>query len=153
MLVGTAMTGKHLNFDLDYDSEGLTAPVRRQLTEQEKEWINAILEANPMWADVTIGDIRVDGECTCGCRTAHLERPSQAQNARTANLFIENVGEIWIVTELGKLVEIILHAKNGSLGELEVIYQSNTEPWPSAWRETSRKVVGASFDPLKFSIR
>jgi hypothetical protein len=135
------MNEKHLSFDLDYDSEGLTRPVRRELTAQEKEWINAILQTNKVWADVTIGDIYVDGECTCGCRTVHLERPSQPQNARTANLFIENVGMMWIVTELGKTIEIILHAKNGSLGELEVIYQANTEPWPSTWREMSRKFL------------
>ncbi len=146
------MTGKHLDFDLDYDSEGLTRPARRQLTEQEKEWINAILQANKMWADVTIGDIYVDGECTCGCRTVHLERPAQPQNARTAHLFLENVGMIWIFTDAAKVIGITLHAKKGSLGELEVVYQENTEPWPSTWRETSRKIVAEPFDPLKFSI-
>jgi hypothetical protein len=133
------MTEKHLSFDLDYDSEGLTRPVRRALTGQEKEWINAILQSNEMWADVTIGDVHVDGECTCGCRTVHLERPPHPQNARTADLFIENVGMMWIITELGKTIGITLHAKNGSLGELEVVYQENTEPWPSTWREVSRK--------------
>jgi hypothetical protein len=146
------MTGKHLDFDLDYDSEGLTRPARRPLTEQEKEWINAILQANKMWVDVTIGDIYVDGECTCGCHTVHLERPSQPQNARTADVFHETVGMMWVFTDAGKVIGITLHAKRGSLGELEVVYQENTEPWPSTWRETSRKLVGEPFDPLKFSI-
>jgi hypothetical protein len=133
------MAAKHLDFDLDYDSQGLTRPVRRELTTQEREWINAILQSNKMWADVTIGDIHVDGECTCGCHTVHLERPAQPQNARTAHLSIENVGMMWVITELGKTIGITLHAKNGSLGELEVVYQENTEPWPSTWREVSRK--------------
>jgi len=136
------MPTKHLNFDLDYDSMGLTRPVpRRPLTEQEKEWINAIFQTNKPWADVTLGEIYVDAECTCGCHTVHLERPPQPQNARTAHLLHETVGMMWIVTELGKTIGITLHAKYGSLGELEVVYQENSEPWPSAWREVSRKFV------------
>jgi hypothetical protein len=135
------MTAEHQNFDLDYDSQGLTRPVRRELTAQEMEWINTLLQSNKMWADVTIGNIQVDGECTCGCRTVHLERPVQPQNARNAHLFIENVGMMWIITDLGKTIGIGLNAKNGSLGELEVVYQENSEPWPSKWREVSRKFL------------
>jgi hypothetical protein len=59
---------------------------------------------------------------------------------------------MWIFTDVGKVIGITLHAKKGSLGELEVVYQENTEPWPSTWRETSRKIVGETFDPLKSSI-
>jgi len=137
------MPTKHLNFDLDYDSMGLTRPVpRRPLTEQEKEWINAILQTNKLWADVSLLEIYVDAECTCGCHTVHLDRPPQPQNASTAHLLHETVGMMWIVTELGKTIGITLHAKYGSLGELEVVYQENTEPWPTAWREVSRKFVG-----------
>ena len=82
----------------------------------------------------------VDGECTCGCRTVHLERPTEPQNPRTAGLLIENVGMMWIFTEMDKAIGITLHAKYGSLGELEVVYQENSEPWPSTWREVSRKI-------------
>jgi hypothetical protein len=135
------MTQKHVSFDLDYDSEGLTRPVSREPTEQEKEWINAIVHRNKKWADVTVGDIYVDGECACGCHTIHLERPTQPQNPRTADLFIENVGMMWVFTDLGTVIGITLHAKQGSLGELEVVYQENTEPWPSSWREVSRKFL------------
>jgi hypothetical protein len=131
---------EHRSFDLDYDSIGLTRPARRNLTSQEKEWINSILRANAMWADVTIRNIYVDGECTCGCRTVHLERPTEPQNPRTAGLLIENVGMMWIFTEMDKAIGITLHAKYGSLGELEVVYQENSEPWPSTWREVSRRI-------------
>jgi len=133
------MTTKHIAFDLDRDSEGLTRHVRRPLAEQEKEWINAILQANNSWADVSVGDIYVDGQCTCGCQTVHLERPPHPQNARSAHLHHETVGMMWIFTEITKTIGITLHAKYGSLGELEVVYQENTEPWPSTWREVSRK--------------
>jgi hypothetical protein len=136
------MMTKHIDFDLDYDSTGLTRPVpRRPLTEQEKGWINAILQTNKAWADVTLGEIYVDAECTCGCHTVHLERPTQPQNASTAHLPHETVGMMWIITELGKTIGITLHAKYGSLGELEVVYQENTEPWPSTWHEVSRKFL------------
>ena len=83
----------------------------------------------------------MDGECGCGCHTVHLERPLQPQNARTADLFIENVGMMWIITDLRKTIAIGLHAKKGSLSELEVVYQENAEPWPSTWREVSRKFL------------
>ncbi len=44
------MTTKHIDFDLDRDSTGLTLPVpRRPLTGQEEEWINAILQTNKAW--------------------------------------------------------------------------------------------------------
>lgn len=87
------MTTKHIDFDLDHDSSGLTRPVpRRPLTEQEKEWVNAILQINKTWADVTLGEIYVDAECTCGCHTVHLERLAQPQNAITAHLLHETVG-------------------------------------------------------------
>jgi len=135
------MAPEHMNFDLDYDSEGLTRPVVRELTTQEREWINSILQLNKVWADVTIADVRVDGECTCGCRTIHLGRPLSPQNARTAALPLENVGMMWVITETGKTIGIGLNAKHGSLGELEVVYQENTEPWPSTWKEVSRKVL------------
>lgn len=135
-------TETHPSFDLDHDSTGLTRPVpRRPLTEQGKEWVNAILQTNKAWADVTLGEIYVDAECACGCHTVHLERPAQPQNAKTAHLPHETVGMMWIITELGKTVGLTLHAKYGSLGELEVAYQENTEPWPSTWREVSRKFL------------
>jgi len=131
-----------MDFDLDHDSEGLTRSIsRRPLTDQEKEWVNAILQTNQSWADVSLGEIFADGECTCGCRTVHLSRPLQPQNARTAHLLHETVGVMWIFTELGKTIGVILHAKYGSLGELEVLYQESAEPWPSNWREVRRKFL------------
>jgi hypothetical protein len=135
------MAAKHMNFNLDCDSEGLTRPVTRGLTAQEEEWINSILQSNTMWSDVTIGDIRVDGVCTCGCHTVHFERPLRPQNPRTANLSIENVGMMWLITDLGKTIGIGLNAKDGSLAELEVVYEENAEPWPSTWHEVSRKFL------------
>lgn len=136
------MMTKHIDFDLDHDSTGLTRPVlRRPLTEQEKEWVNAILQTNKTWADVNLAEIYVDAECTCGCHTVHLERPAQPQNAKTAHLAHETVGMMWIITERGKTVGITLHAKYGSLGELEVVYQENAERWPPTWHEVSRKFL------------
>ena len=50
------------------------------LTEQEKEWINAILQTNKAWADVTLGEIYMDVGCTCGCL---LERPRARERTRS----------------------------------------------------------------------
>lgn len=136
------MTAQHMDFDLNRDSTGLTRPVpRRALTEQETEWINALLQTNKSWADVALEEIHVDAECTCGCHTAHLEGRPHPQNSRTAHPPHETVGMMRIMTELGKAIGITLHAKYGSLGELEIVYQENGEPWPSAWREASRKFL------------
>jgi hypothetical protein len=136
------MTHKHIDFDLDQDWTGLTRPVHpRLLTKQEREWINAILQTNREWADVDLGEIFVDAECSCGCHTVHLQRPEHPQNGKTAHVPHETVGMMWIFTEQGKTIGITLHAKYGSLGELEVVYQEGTEPWPPTWREVSRNFL------------
>lgn len=120
---------------------GLTRPTRRPISEQEKEWIHTILQSNPEWADVTVGDLWVDSECTCGCRTVHLEHPPQPQNPKKQDQHDEHVGEIWIYTEQGKRISVGLFARYGPLCELEVVYEEGSEPVPSAWREVSRRVL------------
>lgn len=140
-MIITKVDGANREFDLDHDSVGLTRPASRDLTELEIGWINAILEKHPVWSDVSISNVRVDGECTCGCRTVHFTRPDRPQNPRTAHLFHETIGFMWISTEEGGLIGITLHAKLGSIGELEVVYNENADPWPAAWREVSRKLI------------
>ena len=124
----------------DYDHAGLTKPVRRPITAQEKEWINTLVLANKDWADATIGNLFVDGECACGCRTIHLEHSAEPQNPKTKHLDWDHVGEIWIYTDEGKRISIGLFSKNGTLCELEVVCEEGTEPMPSTWREVSRKI-------------
>jgi len=99
----------------DYDSEGLTRPAHRPLTEQEREWVSTLLQSNPEWSDVTGGDLWVDGECICGCHTVHLEHSPEPQNPKTQNRDIEHVGEMLLYTEEGKRITVALFARRGTL--------------------------------------
>jgi hypothetical protein len=123
----------------DYDSQGLTRPVDRPVTGQEKQWIASILQTHPAWADVMADDLSVDGECTCGCRTVHFRHPAQPQNPKRVSVDGENIGEIWIDTDQGQTISISLHARHGTLCELEVVNESGG-PVPQTWREVSRKM-------------
>jgi hypothetical protein len=129
-----------LRFHEDYDYSGLMKPISRPISGQEGEWISTILQSNKDWADVAIGDLSVDGECACGCRTVHLRHTSEPQNPKHKDQAREHVGEIWIDTDSGKTIAVGLYARSGTLCELEVVYEQGTEPMPSSWREVSRKI-------------
>jgi len=129
-----------LHFHEDYDYSGLMKATRRPVTEQEKEWIGSILQSNTEWADVAVGDLVVDGECTCGCRTVHLHHSTEPQNPKHKDRPKEHVGEIWISTDIGKTIAVGLFARSGTLCELEVVCEQGTEPMPSLWHEVSRKI-------------
>ena len=111
---------------------------RRALTEQERQWITDILSANKQWADVSVGDLYAIGKCPCGlCRTILLEPPQQPHNPSWKR---GQIGEIDIQTETGDLITVALHAKEGSLTELELICEHSFKAVPEKWTETRRWV-------------
>src|SRR5215471_37850 len=71
----------------------------RKPTRQEEDWIREIVSSNSHWADTDLGDLRIVGECTCGCRSVVLEDPAQPQNPR----FLGHQGAEACATKKGKL--------------------------------------------------
>jgi hypothetical protein len=48
----------------------------RDLSGQERAWLQEILNSNPLWSDVDLSTTKVIAECDCGeCRTAYLDSP------------------------------------------------------------------------------
>jgi len=116
-------------------------PPRRPNFEEEN-WIREIVLSNPDWADVDLHDLRVNAECTCGCRSVAFEEPARPQNPR----FLGHqglVGEMSLrIRADGKddVVSVLLHFAEGSLSLLEVVWYNFPEPVPSTWTEISRQV-------------
>jgi hypothetical protein len=115
---------------------------RRPPTPQEEEWIQEIVLANPQWTDVTLGQLYVVAECTCGCRSVVLEQPLQPQNPR----FVGHqglVGEIDLGIRIDgrdDVISVLLHFAEGSLSLLEVVWYNFPEPVPPTWKEITREV-------------
>jgi hypothetical protein len=116
---------------------------RRAITEEERKWVQEIVSANPDWADVTIGELHVVKQCTCGCRSVVLEEPSFVQNPK----FSQQQGligeiDIHVYLEDGKddYVSVLLHQSRGKLTYMEVIWYNFPEPVPLHWIEIRREV-------------
>lgn len=120
---------------------------RRPLTEEEHNWVREIVSANPEWADVSLGEMYVIKQCTCGCRSIVFEEPAFVQNPKVSDQQ-DLVGEIDIHVRLesGKddYVSVLLHHSWGKLTYLEVVWYNFPEPVPAHWSELGREVrVGA----------
>lgn len=112
---------------------------KRPLTEQERSWVSAILSVSKEWADVNVDPLFATGRCPCGkCRSIRLEAPTRPQNPLSK---LRLIGEIDIQTDEGDLLTIMLHARNGSLSELEVINDHSFKAVPERWKEVSRWVT------------
>lgn len=121
----------------------LVAVPRRRLTEQEARWVGDIVNANPEWADVNLGELYVVKQCICGCRTVVFEEPSFVQNPKVSE-HQDVVGEIDLHVRLddGKdnYISVLLHQSWGKLTYLEVIWYDFPDPVPSRWTELGREV-------------
>jgi hypothetical protein len=94
------------------------------LTSQEIEWVREIVLSNPQWADTELTNLRVMAECTCGCRSGMLEKPTQAQNSKLIG-HQGLVGEIELGIKLDgheDVISVLLHFAEGSLSLLEVVW-------------------------------
>jgi hypothetical protein len=116
--------------------------VPRPLTSQETEWVREIVLSNPQWADAELSNLQVVAECTCGCRSVVLDKPTQPQNAKLIG-HQGLVGEIELAVKLDEregVISVLLHYAEGSLSLLEVIWYNFPEPVPRSWVELSRTV-------------
>lgn len=113
---------------------------RRGVTAEELAWIRDILSANPHWAKVSLGELFVVAECTCGCRSVVLDKSENVQNPG----FVGHqglVGEMDLNIQFDgrdDVVSILLHYAEGSLSLLEVIWYNFPEPVPARWVELGR---------------
>lgn len=105
----------------------------RALTEREREVLLLLLPADG-FADVDVYRMQVDeatvaGMCSCGCATIYLDvRPgvTAATFVDTPLLPVEARGPD--PSDPSLQVEIILFAREGTLGSLEIVYYGNTPP-------------------------
>lgn len=116
----------------------------RPLSVREQAWIREILEHNPRWADVDLGDTQVVAECDCGkCMTVYLES-SAPQNPSLAGTK-GCIGRIEISTVDDFLITVTLDQKDGRLSELYVdpldLNLPGNRILPSQWREKAHVVT------------
>ena len=121
------------------------APISpRPLSTQERSWIREILERNPQWADVDLGDSQAVAHCNCGkCRTIYLQgsAPQDPSLVGTRGY----IGRIEIVTTDHFLITITLDHSEGTLIELYIDPLDLLEPGnrilPDQWQEKSHSVT------------
>ena len=103
----------------------------RDLTGQERAWIQEILNSNPLWSDVDLSRTKVIAECDCGeCRTAYLASP-QNRAVKNGRGYI---GRIEIRTDNDFGISVTLDQLDGRLSELYVnavdLSDDGSRPFP-----------------------
>jgi hypothetical protein len=108
---------------------------RRALTEEEMEWVRQSLRSRRDLADFLVPQLFAVSKCPCGtCRTVGLE-PLELPNYKGRSGKIAGLG---IQTKEHGPIDILLHANDGFLIEMEVIWYNFSQPFPEAWGEVSR---------------
>jgi hypothetical protein len=110
---------------------------RRPLSDEEMEWVRQSLSSRKEFADFPLPQLFAVAKCPCGtCRTvglAPVELPKWKGESG-------HLGGITIGTQDHGPIDILLHANNGSLVEMEVIWYNFPNPFPNSWLEVSRTV-------------
>ena len=115
----------------------------RPLTEQERGWVQEILESHPDWADVDVSSMEVIAVCGCGkCGTIYFGN-KLPQNPRLQGTR-GYIGRIYINTTNEFFIEITLDQIDGNISELYVNYvdvsPAGDRTSPGLWKELSHKV-------------
>ncbi len=113
----------------------------RDLSVQERSWVQEILNTNRLWSDVDLSATRVVAECDCGeCRTAYLDSP-QNPSVRGTRGYIGRI-EIRTNNEFG--ITVTLDQLDGKLSELYVnavdLSDDGSRPFPEQWGELAHIV-------------
>ena len=124
----------------------LSHPKRRKIAErdlspQERGWIQEILNAKSVWSDIDLESTKVIAECDCGeCRSVYLDGPRNPALTGTVG-YIGRI-EIRTVNEFG--ITVTLDQLNGKLSELYVsamdLSDDGTRSFPDKWDEIVRIV-------------
>lgn len=108
---------------------------RRALTEEEMEWVRQSLCCQKDFVDFLVPQLFAVSKCPCGtCRTIGLE-PLELPNYKGRS---GKVGGLGLQTKDHGPIDILLHANDGFLVEMEVIWYNFPQPFPEAWEEVSR---------------
>jgi hypothetical protein len=105
----------------------------RALTDREREVLLLLLPPGG-FADVDVYRAQVDqaevtGMCPCGCATINLDvDPSAPQATFVGTPLLPVEGRGHDPSDPSLPVEIILFAREGSIGSLELVYYGNTPP-------------------------
>ena len=119
----------------DHIGRALISIPRRPLTEEEMEWVRLGLRSRKEFANLSIPQLFAVSRCPCGtCRTLGLE-PVELPNWKRNSGYVGGMG---IETKDHGPIDILLHAKDGFLVELEVIWYNFPRPFPESWEEVSR---------------
>jgi hypothetical protein len=119
----------------------------RPLNSIERGWIQAIVEKNPLWADVDLSRLRVVADCGCGyanCKTVYLDENVPVQNPRLAGTK-GYIGRIEISTQDDFGITVTLDQGDGKLSELYVLFTDigigDERTAPQTWQELFRTVT------------
>lgn len=115
----------------------------RPLSEREAGWIRDILQVNPEWRDADIERTTVVAEgANAEGFSIVLDAPGP-ENPRSVSQR-ETVGQIWIETDDGGVINVQLSQFKGQLQQIYVLYidsKRKNRPLPARWYEASREVV------------
>ena len=118
----------------------------RPLSEREAGWIKEILQVNEDWRNADISQTKVVSEGWCGehraSRCLGLKAPEpENPNPKSKR---ESVGELWINTDDGCVINMQLSQFEGRLQELYVLFIDAKHPkrkLPEMWTEVSREAA------------
>jgi len=115
----------------------LVATAKRPLSAEEMGWVRESLGSRKDLLDFSVPQLFAVSKCPCGtCRTVGLEPIAlPTWEGRSGH-----VGGITINTQEHGPIEILLHANNGHLVEMEVIWFFFPKPFPDTWEEVSRTI-------------
>lgn len=113
----------------------------RELSRQERTWIQEILNSSALWSDLDPSATKVVAECDCGeCRTAYLDSPQNLAAKGTCGY----IGRIEIRTDDEFGITITLDQLDGKLSELYVsavdLSDDGSRPFPDHWGELAHIV-------------
>ena len=129
-------------FNTEHIWRDLVPIPRRKLTEEEMEWVRESLRPRTELANFSIPQLFAISKCPCGtCRTIGLE-PIELPNWKGKS---GKVGGMGLQTKDHGPIDILLHANDGFLVELEMIWYNFPRPFPESWEEVSRMPDPAPF--------
>ena len=127
-------------FNREHIFRELTPTPKRPLSKEEMEWVKQSLGSRKQLLDFAVPQLFVVSKCPCGtCRTVGLEPVVLPKWDGKSG----HVGGITINTKEHGPIDILLHANDGFLVEMEVIWYFFPKPFPDSWEEVSRTI-----DPL-----
>jgi hypothetical protein len=124
-------------FDREHIFREVIPIPKRPLSAEEMEWVRQSLGARKELLDFEVPQLFAISKCPCGtCRTVGLEAIAlpgwESQSG--------HVGGITISTKDHGPIDILLHANDGYLVQMEVIWYFFPKPFPDVWEEVSRTV-------------